>query len=34
VADVDEIEKNTIDLNSALNGSVVRAYIMVYEEYE
>ena len=32
VADDDEIEKNTIDLNSALNGSVVRIIVAIYRE--
>ena len=31
-ADDDEMEKNTIDLNSALNGKIVRAYLIVYAE--
>lgn len=30
VADTDEIEKNTIDLNSALDGHIVRAYVIIY----
>jgi hypothetical protein len=29
VADADEIEKNTVDLNSALDGSVVDIYLLV-----
>lgn len=29
VTDIDEIEKNTIDLNTALNGSVIDVYLMV-----
>jgi hypothetical protein len=29
VADADEIEKNTVDLNSALNGTAVTAYLYV-----
>ena len=32
VADDDEIEKNTIDLDSALNGSVVRIILSIYRE--
>lgn len=29
VADNDEVEKNTVDLNSALNGTTVDAYLMI-----
>ena len=32
VADDDEIENNTIDLSSALNGSVVRIIVAIYRE--
>jgi len=32
VADDDEIEKNTIDLNSSLNGKVVRIILSIYRE--
>jgi len=31
-ADTDEMEKNTIDLSSDLNGKIVRAYLIVYAE--
>jgi len=30
VADSDEIEKNTLDLSSPLNGTVVDAYVIIY----
>lgn len=29
VADTDELEKNTVDLNSALNGTAVQVYLLV-----
>jgi hypothetical protein len=29
VADADELEKNTVDLNSALNGTAVDVYYLV-----
>ena len=30
VADADEIEKNTLDLSSPLNGTIVNAYVIIY----